>query len=345
MADPRFFNSSGSFTLVELAGIAGSEPPEQGDPGHKYKDVAPLDKAGPDEVSFLDNKLYLDAFKESRAGLCLVRPEHGDQAPSSMAILVNDDPYRAYAKVARAFYPLPQAEPGIHPSAFVDDSATLGKGCQIEAGAVIGARAQLGNNCVIAPNAVIGPGVVLGDETRVGPGATVTCALIGSYTIIHDGARVGQDGFGFAMGGEGHLKVPQLGRVIIGDDVEIGANATIDRGAGPDTVIGDGCRIDNLVQIAHNVQMGRGCVIVAQVGISGSTRLDDFVIIGGQAGLTGHLHLGAGAKVAANSGVMRDIGPGEAVGGSPAMPVREWHRQTVAISRLAKGKGKTKKSD
>jgi len=343
MADPRFFNSSGSFTLGELAEITGSDPLGGSDPGHRYTDVAALDQAGPDEVSFLDNKLYLDAFGESRAGLCLVRPEHGDQAPSSMILLLSDDPYRAYAKVARAFYPLPRPTPGIHPSAFVDDSASLGQGCQIEAGAVIGAKAELGNNCVIGPNAVIGPGVVLGDETRIGPGASISCALVGAYTIIHDGARVGQDGFGFAMGSEGHLKVPQLGRVIIGDDVEIGANTTIDRGAGPDTVIGDGCRIDNLVQIAHNVQMGRGCVIVAQVGISGSTRLDDFVIIGGQAGLTGHLHLGAGAKVAANSGVMRNVGPGEAVGGSPALPVREWHRQTVAISRLAKGKAK--KSD
>ena len=204
---------------------------------------------------------------------------------------------------------------------------------------MIGEKAEIGPGCVIGSNSVIGADCVLGAETRIGDNVSIVYSLIGERVLIHPGVRIGQDGFGFAMGEE-HLKVPQLGLVVIGDDVEIGANTTIDRGAGPDTVIGTGSKIDNLVQIAHNVHLGRGCVIVAQAGISGSTRLDDFVVIGGQGGIAGHLHLGKGAQVAGNSGVMRDVGPGETVGGSPAVPVRDWHRQTVALSRLI-GKKKT----
>ena len=204
---------------------------------------------------------------------------------------------------------------------------------------MIGEKAKIAPGCVIGANSVIGAGCVLGEGTRIGSNVSIVCSLIGERVLIHSGVRIGQDGFGFAMGEE-HLKVPQLGRVVIGDDVEIGANTTVDRGSGPDTVIGTGSKIDNLVQIAHNVHLGRGCVIVAQAGISGSTKLDDYVVVGGQSGLTGHLHLGTGAQVAGNSGVMRDVGPGETVGGSPAVPIRDWHRQTVALSRLA-GKKKT----
>ena len=172
--------------------------------------------------------------------------------------------------------------------------------------------------------------------TDVTKGAMGSYAIVGARTIVHGGARIGQDGFGFALGADGHLKVPQLGRVLIGDDVEIGANTTIDRGAGPDTVVGDGTKIDNLVQIAHNVRIGRGCVIVAQVGISGSTRIGDFVMLGGQAGLTGHLVVGDGAKVAAQAGVMRDIEPGTTVGGSPAMPQRQWLKSVAMIERMTR---------
>ena len=158
--------------------------------------------------------------------------------------------------------------------------------------------------------------------------------------LIHAGVRIGQDGFGFATGAEGHVKVPQLGRVIIGDDVEIGANTTIDRGAGPDTVIGAGTQIDNLVQIGHNVVLGRGCVVVAQVGISGSTKVGDYVVIGGQVGLAGHLSIGNKVRIAAQSGVMRDVAEGETVGGSPATTMRDWLRRVAIVDRLArKGKG------
>lgn len=339
MADPRFFTVAGPFTLEALAGISGATRRDGGDPAALFVDVAPLDSAGSEHVSFLDNRKYLDAFRSSRAGLCVVAPAMADKAPEGMALLLADDPYRAYARIAQAFYPVVPPEPWQAPTAWVDSTASVGEGCRIEPGAVIGARAEIGCRCRIGANAVIGDGVVVGDDCTIGAGSTLSHAILGRRVTIYPGARIGQDGFGFAMGPQGHLKVPQLGRVVIGDGVEIGANTTIDRGAGPDTVIGDGCMIDNLVQIGHNVHLGRGCVLVSQVGVSGSTHLGDFVAAGGQAGLTGHLHIGSGARIAAQAGVMRDIAPGETVGGSPAVSMADWLRTSALLSRMIRRKG------
>ncbi len=338
MADPRFFTVAGPFTLGALAEISSAKPVEGCDPARQFSDVAPLETAGPGDVSFLDNKKYVAAFQASKAGLCIVAPDMADKAPAGMALLLAGDPYRAYARVAQAFYPVVAPEVWVAPTAWVDPTAVIGDGCRIEPGAVIGANARIGARCRICANAVVGPGVTVGDDCTIGANATVSHALLGRKVAVYPGARIGQDGFGFAMGPEGHLKVPQLGRVIIGNGVEIGANATIDRGAGPDTIIGDGCMIDNLVQIGHNVQLGRGCVIVAQVGISGSTRMGDFVAAGGQAGITGHLKIGSGARIAAQSGVMRDIGPGETVGGAPAVPMADWLRQSAILGKMARKK-------
>jgi UDP-3-O-[3-hydroxymyristoyl] glucosamine N-acyltransferase len=340
MADPRFFAKAGPFTLAELARRCGAELAAGVDPAAMVHDVAALDAADSGHISFLDNKKYIPAFIASRAGACIVHPDMAPKAPRGMALLLTADSYRAYALVARAFYPPAVPEPWISPDAAIDPTAVLGEGVRVEAGAVIGAKAEIGPRCCIGPNAVIGPGVVLGEDCLIGASASLSHSLIGNRVNIYPGARIGQDGFGFAMGPQGHLKVPQLGRVVIEDDVEIGANSTIDRGAGPDTIIGAGCKIDNLVQIGHNVQLGRGCVIVAQVGISGSTRLGDFVAAGGQAGLTGHLEIGAGARIAAQSGVMRDIAPGETVGGAPAVRMSEWLRQSAVLGQLARKKGR-----
>jgi UDP-3-O-[3-hydroxymyristoyl] glucosamine N-acyltransferase len=339
MADPRFFTVAGPFRLDELAQRCGGELAPGTDGELLLRDVGALDSAGAEQISFLDNKKYVDAFTRSGAGACIVHPSLASKAPSGMALLLSADPYRAYAQVARAFYPLPPPEPWIAPQAVVDPSALVGDGARIEPGAVVGAGVTLGARSWIGANAVIGAGVVLGEDCIIGAGATLSHCLVGNRVNIYPGARIGQDGFGFAMGPQGHLKVPQLGRVRIEDDVEIGANTTIDRGAGPDTVIGVGCKIDNLVQIGHNVQLGRGCVIVAQVGISGSTRIDDFVAAGGQAGITGHLHIGAGARIAAQSGVMRNVDAGGTVGGSPAVPMTEWLRQCAVLGQLARRKG------
>jgi UDP-3-O-[3-hydroxymyristoyl] glucosamine N-acyltransferase len=340
MADPRFFVKAGPYTLAELARRCGATLAAGADPNAVVADVAALDKAGASDISFLDNKKYVEAFIVSHAGACLVHPSLAAKAPVGMALLLADDPYRAYAMVAAAFYPPSPPVPGIAKSAQVDPTAILGAGVQVEPGAVIGARAEIGSGSLIGANAVIGAGVVLGEECLIGAGATLSHAILGKRVNIYPGVRIGQDGFGFAMGPAGHLKVPQLGRVVIEDDVEVGANATIDRGAGPDTVIGTGCRIDNLVQIGHNVHLGRGCVIVAQVGISGSTCLDDFVVVGGQAGITGHLRIGAGARIAAQSGVMRNVEAGNTVGGSPAVPMTDWLRQSAVLGQLARKKGR-----
>ncbi|HLI21845.1 MAG TPA: UDP-3-O-(3-hydroxymyristoyl)glucosamine N-acyltransferase [Stellaceae bacterium] len=335
MADPRFFSVVGPFTVAEIAKRIGAEIAGGCERDRVLRDVAPLETATERDLSFLDNRRYVDAFRKTRAGAVIVGPKLVAEAPKGLTLLVTPQPYRAYALAAQAFYPDPPPTPGIAPSAIIDRTARLGEGCAVEHNAVIGAAAEIGKHCMIGANTVIGAAVVLGDDVRVGPNATLSHCVIGSRVKLYPGVRIGQEGFGFAPDPDAPVKVPQLGRVIIGDDVEVGANTTIDRGAGPDTIIGSGTMIDNLVQIGHNVQIGRGCVIVAQVGISGSTRLGDYVMIGGQGGLTGHLTIGNGARIGAQAGVMRDVAPGEAVLGSPAMPIKEYHYLTAYIRRLA----------
>ncbi len=344
MADPRFFQNAGPFSLDELAQVAGAEIVGAGDTARLFDDVMPLGEAGPEHISFLDNRRYREAFEQSRAGAALVHPDLADRAPDGMNCLVADDPYRAYAKVAAHFYPAPaselDAEASVHDRATVDRTAVVGDGCRIEAGVVIGPGAEIGAGCHIGANTVVGPGVVIGRDGRIAANVTLQFCLIGERVMLHPGVQVGQRGFGFAPSAQGHLRVPQLGRVIIEDDVEIGSNTTVDRGTGPDTVIGAGSMIDNLVQIAHNVRLGRNCVVVSQVGISGSTEIGDFAMIGGQAGFAGHLKIGPGARVAAQAGVIRDVAPGAEVIGSPAKPTRQWWREVALLAKMAERKTK-----
>lgn len=335
MVDQRFFANQGPFTLAQIAEWTKAEI-AAGVADTVVSDVAPLDKACGSDISFFDNTKYLEHFERSQAGACFVRPKYAGRAPASMTTLLCDDPYRAYALVAQRFYPDATAQRGISPHAHVDPSATLGTDVTIEYGAVIGAHAIIGNRTCIGPNTVIGAGVVIGEEGKIGANNTLSHCLIGNRVIIHRGVNIGQDGFGFALGREGHVKVPQLGRVVIEDDVEIGSGTCIDRGTGPDTTIGMGTKIDNLVQIGHNVQVGRHAVIVAQAGIAGSTRIGDGVVIGGQAGIAGHLKIGAGVRLAAQTGVATDLEAGQSYGGSPAVPIKDWHRQVIALNRMIK---------
>jgi UDP-3-O-[3-hydroxymyristoyl] glucosamine N-acyltransferase len=340
MADPAFFQVAGPFTVAEIAlrtgaAVAGAAAPER-----MLRDVAPLQTATADELAFIDNRKYLDAFRKCHAGAVLVHPSLTSDAPENLCLLVTEKPYRAYAVAAQAFYPEPPPVPWISPDARIDGSAEIGEASRIEPFAVIGARTKIGRRSLIGAGSVVGAACTLGDDTRVGAQVSISHAIIGARVRLYPGVRIGQDGFGFSPDPDGFVRVPQLGRVIIGDDAEIGANTTIDRGAGPDTIIGAGTMIDNLVQIGHNVQIGRNCVLVAQVGISGSTRLGDFVMIGGQGGLIGHLEIGTGARIGAQSGVASDVAPGETVMGAPAVPVKLHHRQVAALKRLATRKGK-----
>lgn len=337
MADPRFFRKQGPLKLGDLARLGGAELSPDADPDQLIEDVAPLDSAGPEALTFLDNPKYVEAFRASNAGACVVATKFADDAPSGMALLVSEQPYRCYARIAHAFYPNTSAATSDHhPSAVIDPSATIGESCTIGANAVIAGDVILAGSVRIGAGTVVDRAVSIGAETEIGANASLSHCEIGSRCLLHPGVRVGQRGFGFDMSPEGHLDVPQLGRVMIGNDVEIGANSCIDRGSGPDTIIGDGCKIDNLVQIGHNVHLGKGCVVVAQGGIAGSAHLEDFVILAGQSGIAGHLRVAAGTQIAARSGVMRDTEPGAKLAGNPAIPARELFRQLTALAKLAK---------
>ena len=340
MADPNFFKSAGPLRLGDLASIAQSEISQGSDPAMSLEDVAPLGQATGKDISFLDNKSYLAEFEKSSAGACIVHPDFAGRAPAGMALLLTEKPYSAYARVAQAFYPTSRPAAGIHPTAVVDESAMVGEGTAISANCVIGSRVTLGRDCIVGPGSVIDAGVQVGDGTVIGSNVSLAYCLIGKGCQIHSGARIGTRGFGFSMDPEGFLDVPQLGRVILEDGVEFGANSTADRGAGPDTVIGAGTRIDNLVQIGHNVRIGRNCVLVAQSGVAGSTMLEDFVAVGAQAGVAGHLTIESGARIAAAAGVMRNVQKGQAVAGAPAMPIKEFFRLCALWNRQLKAKGK-----
>jgi UDP-3-O-[3-hydroxymyristoyl] glucosamine N-acyltransferase len=340
MADHRFFKAAGPFTLGKLAEMTGAALSDPAAAERLVSDVAPLQEAQACHVSFLDNRKYASFFRETSAGACFVKPEMADQAPAGTVCLSHKNPYKAYAQAAQAFYPQAAPQSFRAPTAIVDDTAEIGADCHIGHGAVIGKGVRIGARSHIGALAVIEDGVEIGADCDIGARVYLTHAIVGNKVRLHPGAVIGRPGFGFAIDlPAGYVAVPQLGRVLIGDDVEIGANTTIDRGAGPDTVIGQGTRIDNLVQIGHNVQIGKFCVIVSQTGISGSTQLGDYVMTGGQSGFAGHLKIGAGAKIAAQSGIMRDIPPGGEVMGSPAVPMRQFMRQTAVLSRFSLKKG------
>lgn len=346
---PGFFERSGPHPLADVARAcgaeiaAGAQAAQAAQAALAISDVLPLDLAGFGHVSFLDNRKYLPQLAVTTASACFLLAEMVERAPANVISLVTRTPYHAFARALTLFYPqsgLPLTAQVDRGSGPIHPTAEIGTGVVIEHGAVIGAHARIGAATRIASGAVIGSRTWIGADGYVGPGASVVHAIVGDRVILHAGVRIGQDGFGFAMGPTGHLKVPQIGRVLVGDDVEIGANSTVDRGALKDTVIGAGTKIDNLVQIGHNVVIGRNCVIVAQVGISGSTVLGDLVVMGGQSSVAGHLKLGAGAQVAATAGVKDDVPPGARWAGIPARPLREFARETAALKLLAARKTK-----
>ncbi len=347
MEHPGFFDRAGPFSVAEIAKAVGAEIAGGADPKVMIEDVRPLSDAGPRHVTFIENRKYFSQLAVTVAGACLAAPAIAPRVPARTTALVIAQPYHAFARALLMFYPTSRfpmtTRAGAPP---IDPTARLEDGVSVEAGAVIGPEAQIGSGTRIAAGAVIGARCAIGRDGYIGPLTTVTHALIGDRVIIHSGVRIGQDGFGFAMGRAGHLKVPQIGRVIIQDDVEIGANTAVDRGAMKDTIIGEGTKIDNLVQIGHNVVIGRHCVLAGFVGISGSTELGDFVVMGGQAGAAGHIKIGAGAQIGGASHPTHDVPPGARYFGTPAKSLREWGREVAALKRLAsRGRGEPAKAD
>jgi UDP-3-O-[3-hydroxymyristoyl] glucosamine N-acyltransferase len=339
MEHPGFYERAGPFTVAELLDIAEARP----GPNFKSKlsitNVLPLDEAGENDLSFFDNPKYLNTYRTTRAGACFVSERYADQALEGTAVLISDQPYRSFALALARFYPGAGRSCTMGPDGDdftngVHTSAELEEGVILEPGITIGPQAKIGHGTVICSGARIGYRVCIGRNCYIGPNVNITNTLIGDHVILHSGVSLGQDGFGFAMGPGGHFKVHQIGRVIIQDNVEIGANSTIDRGALRDTTIGEGTKIDNLVQIGHNVVVGRYCVIVSQTGIAGSVEMGDGVVLGGQVGISGHVKIGSGAQIAATSSVIKDVPPGAKWGGTPAKPLSVYFREIALVQKL-----------
>jgi UDP-3-O-[3-hydroxymyristoyl] glucosamine N-acyltransferase len=343
MGEPIFLKATRGLTLGEIAALTGAAIPVGFAAERRLRDIAPLDRAGPGQLSFYDNARYEADAAATHAGACLASAKLAAALPSAVPALIVNEPYRAFVAAARAMFPQTLRPSSLYAAgeaagAHVHASARLEEGVTIEPGAVIGPRAEIGSGSLIAANAVIGPEVRIGRDCAIGAGAAISNALIGDRVIVHPGCGIGQDGFGYIMGKQGHLKVPQVGRVIIQDDVEIGAGTMIDRGAIRDTVIGEGTKIDNLVQVGHNVTIGRHCVVVAQTGIAGSSTLEDFVVLGARAGLVDGSTVGEGAQIAAGGGVHGDVPAGARWGGAPAKPMKQWMRELKALERLTRAK-------
>jgi UDP-3-O-[3-hydroxymyristoyl] glucosamine N-acyltransferase len=335
MADPRYFQRTGPISLGEIARFVGGELSEPDKAELLIQDIAALEEAGDGDITVLSDRRYLKLLDHNAASAVITSRELSGHLPSDRPLVYCDQPRLAFAKLGHLFYQDPIADhPGIDPSARIAADAVIGAGSQIEPGAVIGARAMIGAGCQIGANAVIGEAVVLGDGCRIGACASVSHAMIGNRVEIGCGARIGGPGFGFEPDGHRLVRMLQIGRVLIEDDVHIGANTAIDRGATGDTVIGAGSKLDNLVQIGHNVRIGRSCILCGQVGIAGSTILGDGVVMGGASAIADHVTIGSNSRIAAKAGVMRDLEPGSVVSGIPAMPIQDWYRQTAGLIRM-----------
>lgn len=338
MADNRFFRRGGPFAFGEIAAHVGAGAPSDADCRIMIDDVASLDCAVHGEITLFSDSKYTAAFAANHASVVVTSTSLSEHPHNGSALLVVKDPKLAFAQIGHLFYPPCALAAGIHPGAHVHPTATIGNGCEIGPGVVIGANATIGARCRLGSHVAIGPGVTMEDDCSVDANTVISHALIGFRVRIGSNTSIGGEGFGFLPGPTGLLRIAQLGRVVIGNHVQIGNNCTIDRGAMGDTTIGAGSALDNMVHIAHNVRTGRFCVLAGQVGIAGSATLGDGVMVGGQAAISDHVTIGSNVSIAGKSGVMRDIADGETVGGVPTVPIRQWHRQTVWLKSLGKPK-------
>lgn len=344
MADTRFYSRSGPFSLADLAAVGDFEAP---DTDLTVSDIASLETADATQLGFFSNPKLAAQLKDSTAAAVLIKPQNADLCPDAIVPLLCDDPYRSMAQISQAFYPLAaQSRPmpgdnqdghAVHPDAKIGDNVTIAPN------ALIGPKAEIGDGCSIGAGAIIGHGVVLGRECTIGANVSIGYALIGDRVIIHSGATIGSDGFGFAPGAS-HVKIAQIGRVILQADVEIGANAAIDRGALGDTIIGEGSKLDNLVHIAHNVQLGRHCFLTACCAVAGSSTLGDYVQMGGQSAVGGHVSVGDRCVISANASVLSSFPADTQLAGVPARVRNDLYRDHAFLSRLRKQADKDKKA-
>lgn len=320
------------FSVQELARKVDGRV--EGDPERRVGNVASVATAGPDDLTYVVGARYARYLDECRAGAILV-PADLEVEPNGATLIRVASPELAFSRLLEVFHPAPAPRPGVHPSAVVGRSVEFADGVSIGPYAVIEDGVRIGPDSSIGAHAFVGRGVVIGAGVSVDPGACVyEGAVLGDRVRLHGGTRISSDGFGYTAGPDGPVKIRQVGRCVLEDDVEVGSNSTIDRGSLGDTVIGRGTKIDNLVHIGHNCRIGKNCFVVAQVGIAGSTVVGDGARIGGQVGIAGHLEIGAGASMGAKSGVMSNVPEGETWSGSPARPHREWLRASSAFYKL-----------
>jgi len=345
-----FFDMSDALSAAQVAELSACSVREGDDSTVLISAIGPLEAAPDGSLTFFDNPKYKDALLATKAAVVICSSRNLEFVPDTVVALINDQPYKAFAKTMGALFPTamrpqPLVAKGIASGAHIDPTVQLEDDVTVEHGAVIGPNASIGKGALIGPNAVVGPGVQIGRNSSISAGVTVINAIIGDDVILHCGVRIGCDGFGFAMGPGGHLKIPQIGRVVIQDKVEIGANTCVDRGSNRDTIIGEGTKIDNLVMIGHNVVIGRHCVIVGQTGIAGSSELGDYVVLGGQVAVNGHVKIGMGAQLAGLSGVSADVPPGVQWGGVPARSIKHWMRDIARLRREAAQLDRKKKEN
>jgi UDP-3-O-[3-hydroxymyristoyl] glucosamine N-acyltransferase len=344
-----FFARAANLSVAEIAALTGAEPCEGADLSRRLTGIAPVDRAGADDLTFVAEAKFAAALTSTKAGAVLTSERFARHAPSGVTVLRVRKPHDAFVTVARRIY-CDALRPssvfgtrGVAAGATVHSSAQLEADVTVDPFAVIGPSAKIGSGTLIGAHAVIGPGVQVGRDCAIGANSTVTHTHVGDRVIIHPGCHIGQDGFGYVSNAGGHVKIPQVGRVIIHNDVEIGSGTRIDRGGIRDTVIGEGTKIDNLCQIGHNCVVGRHCIIVAQSGLSGSVTIEDFVVLGPRTGIIPHITVGKGAKLASRSTVYENVPAGEVWGGFPARPKLQWMREMVALQNLAaQGRKKSK---
>jgi UDP-3-O-[3-hydroxymyristoyl] glucosamine N-acyltransferase len=347
MAQPSFFRQPPSSTLAEIAASTKAHLVNAAAADRRITGLASLDEAGPAHLTFFDNLRYAGQLALTRAGACLVNERFEASVPPHVAVLRTKTPFAAFVALGRELHQdalRPQswfAEAGIAASAVIHPTAYLEDGVIVDPLAVIGPGVEIGSGTVIGSGAVISANVRIGRDCNVGAGSSIQFALIGNNVLIHPGCHIGQDGYGFIFGSESHLKVPQTGRVIIQNDVEIGAGSTIDRGSLRDTVIGEGTKIDNQVQIGHNVTIGRHCLVAAQCGLAGSLTLGDNVALGAKVGINNHVTIGDGAQVTAMSAVKDSVPAHARWGGFFAKPTKQWFREILAVERLSRDSAPT----